>query len=70
MLFVVKERIAHADTVPLLSTRDIVELLDYYLPRRGGTEEEVYGDLLRRHRQRIQASLSHARTQRRRRSET
>lgn len=69
MLFVVKERIAHADTVPLLSTRDIVELLDHYLPRRGGTEEEVYSDLIRRHRQRIQASLSHARTQRRRRSE-
>jgi hypothetical protein len=69
MLFVLKERIAHADTVPLLSTRDIVELLNYYLPRRGGTEEDVYNDLLRRHSQRTQASSSHARTQRRRRSE-
>jgi|GEM_PF-3076094 len=69
MLFVLKERIAHAASVPLLSTRDIVELLNDYLPRRGGPEEEVYEDLLRRHRQRTQASRSHARALRRRRSE-
>ena len=66
MLFVLKERIAHSDSVPLLSTRDIVELLTYYLPRRGGTEEEVYHDLLRRHRQRNQAAINHASTQRKR----
>lgn len=67
MLFVVKERIEHADSAPLLSARDIVELLDHYLPRRGGTEQEVYEDLMRRHRQRIQASISQARTQRKKR---
>ena len=70
MLFVLKERIAHSDSVPLLSTRDIVELLADYLPRRGGTEEDVYHDLLRRHRQRNQAATSHAARQNRERLET
>jgi SRSO17 transposase len=59
MLFVLKERISHAETAPLLSTRDIVELLAYYLPRRGQTEEEVIGDLVRRHKMREQAYRSH-----------
>ena len=64
MLFVLKERISHAESIPLLSTRDIVELLNFYLPRRGHTEEEVMQDLMRRHRQRQQASASHARRSR------
>lgn len=67
MPIVVKERVEHADSAPLLSARDIVELLDHCLPRRGGTEQEVYEDLIRRHRQRIQASISQARTQRKKR---
>lgn len=70
MLFVLKERVSHAESVPLLSARDIVELLNYYLPRRGHTEEEVIQDLRRRHRQRQQASASHARSRRRRPSKT
>ena len=60
MLFLLKERVAHAETAPLLSARDIVELLAFYLPRRGGTEQEVLDDLVRRHRQRKRASISHA----------
>ncbi len=65
MLFVLKERVSHAESAPLLSARDIVELLTFYLPRRGGTEQEVLDDLLRRHRQRHRAATSHARKHRR-----
>jgi len=70
MLLVLKERVSHAQSVPLLSTRDVVELLNYYLPRRGHTEEEVMGDRMRRHHQRQQAAASHARHRRDRRSKT
>ena len=37
---------------PLLSVRDITELLDYYLPRRGMTEKEVIGRIRERHKKR------------------
>ena len=70
MLFVLKERIAHADSAPLLSSRDVVELLNYYLPRRGSKEEEVTGDLVRRHAQRLAALKSHAKMQRKKRART
>jgi SRSO17 transposase len=40
------------ETAPLLSTRDITELLDFYLPRKGLTEEEVIAQIRQRHRQR------------------
>ena len=66
MLFVLKERIAHAQTAPLLSARDVVELLNYYLPRKGGTEQEVLDELERRHHQRRQAAKSHAECRQRR----
>lgn len=39
---------------PLLSARDITELLDYYLPRKSRSEEEVIGQILKRHKQRQQ----------------
>jgi SRSO17 transposase len=52
MLFVVKERALAADHAPLLSTRDVVELLDYYLPRRNRTEAQVFATLHARHEQR------------------
>ena len=68
MLFVMKERIEHSDGAPLLSARDIVELLEYYIPRRGGTADEVIDDLVRRHGQRLKASETHARRQRKKRS--
>ena len=67
MLFVLKERVAHSESAPLLSARDIVELLEYYLPRRGGKEEDVVADLIRRHEQRLAASKSHAKRQRQKR---
>lgn len=54
LLFTVKVRLQVRGEVPLLSTRDITELLDYYLPRRGLTETEVLGQIQQRHRQRQQ----------------
>ncbi len=49
MLFILKERLLLADEVPLLSARDIVELLTFYLPRRNRHEEEVLHSLHLRH---------------------
>ena len=70
MLFVVKERISFKDVAPLLSARDIVELLEFYLPRRGTKEEEVLDDLVQRHQRRRQAAISHEKRNRRTKSET
>lgn len=58
MLFVLKERIAAVDHTPLLSPRDIVELLDYYLPRRNRDPEEILKRMRTRHEQR-QRSIEH-----------
>jgi len=52
MLFVVRERILAADHTPLLSARDVVELLAHYLPRRNRTEEEVLASMRARHKAR------------------
>lgn len=49
MLFVIKERVMAAEETPLLSTRDVVELLDYYLPRKNRTEAQVIASLNARH---------------------
>lgn len=49
LLFTLKERgLARQDT-PLLSARDIVELLAYYLPRRPRSEAEVLRQMQQRH---------------------
>ena len=64
MLFVLKERISHSESAPLLTPRDVVELLAFHLPRRGQSEDEVVQDLIKRHTQRIKAFDSHARAQR------
>jgi len=58
MLFVTKERLLAHQEAPLLSARDVVELLDVYLPRRHRDPEEVFKILHWRHRQRQRASLS------------
>ena len=49
MLFILKERLLLAGEVPLLSARDIVELLTYYLPHRNRHEDEVLRCLHTRH---------------------
>jgi SRSO17 transposase len=70
MLFLLKERVGHEESAPLLSARDIVELLAFYLPRRRRKEEEVISDLVRRHQQRQAATNGHARRQRKKRLES
>jgi SRSO17 transposase len=52
LLFLLKERLLHQQDVALLSCQDIVELLNYYLPRTDLTEEAVLANLKRRHRTR------------------
>jgi SRSO17 transposase len=70
MLFLLKERVEHEKSAPLLSARDIVELLAFYLPRRRRKEKEVMADLVTRHEQRLAAARSHARSQQRKRLES
>lgn len=60
LLFSTKVRIGESEHAPLLSVRDITELLDYYLPRKGRTEEEVAALIRQRHRIR-QADLDRRR---------
>jgi SRSO17 transposase len=52
MLFVLKERLLAAKHTPLLSARDIVELLAYYLPRRNRSEDQIFESMQLRHTQR------------------
>lgn len=59
LLFVMKERLAAKEEAPLLSTRDVVELLDYYLPRPRIDEQGVFARMQQRHRQRKQAMDAH-----------
>ena len=63
LLFTLKERLAHAAEVPLLSVRDIVELLESYLPRRSRDPEAVLAALARRHQAR-KKTIDHARKKR------
>ncbi|HEY5792792.1 MAG TPA: hypothetical protein VIS74_05800, partial [Chthoniobacterales bacterium] len=58
MLFSLKQRIAYSQQAPLLSVRDVVELLEHYLPRAQKTEAEVLAARAKRHRARIAASAS------------
>ena len=51
-LFTLIERRLARDSRPLLSVRDLTELLEIYLPRRPRTEAEVLRKIARRHRAR------------------
>jgi SRSO17 transposase len=59
MLFLTKERLLAAEDTPLLSARDIVELLAFYLPRRNRTEESVLASMQARHKQRAKDLSRH-----------
>jgi len=52
LLLSTKLRMEVQTETPLLSTRDITELLDYFLPRKGATEDEVLARIRDRHKQR------------------
>ena len=47
-----QQKVLLAEEVPLLSTEDIVWVLEKYLPRPEATEAEVQAALARRHRRR------------------
>ncbi len=64
MLFMLEERILNEKEVELLSCQDIVELLNFYLPRADVTEEEVLLNMQRRHRKR-KAAIESARQKQR-----
>ena len=49
-LFSEKTRNTNQESHPLLSARDITELLDYYLPRKKRSESEVLAQITERHR--------------------
>jgi len=51
-LFMDETKNRNKATQPLLSYRDITELLDYYLPRRHREEEEVHRQIRKRHKAR------------------
>jgi len=59
LLFLLKERLLNKEKFNLLSCQDIVELLNYYLPRKDTTEDEVLKNMLKRHKQR-QSSIESA----------
>lgn len=60
LLFTLKERLAHAAEAPRLSVRDIVDLLESYLPRRSRDPATVLAALTRRHQIR-QKTIDNAR---------
>ena len=64
MLFILKERILAEPEVPLLSARDVVELLAFYLPRRSRDPEEVLRSLRERHAKRAKATESYLKKRR------
>jgi SRSO17 transposase len=64
MLFGMQERIHHNSIDGLLSYQDIVELLDFYLPRADRTEEELLKNITRRHVKRLRSIESAYRKQR------
>ena len=48
-VFMLREKTENQESHPLLSYRDITELLDYYLPRRSRDEDEVHQQIKTRH---------------------
>lgn len=56
MLFCLQERLAYTEELPLLSVADIVDLLDYFLPRKSRDLNMVMNNIAHRHRQRENAT--------------
>ena len=53
MLFMLQQQLKNISDYPLLSSNDIVELLNYYLPNRKASKEEIYKQLEIRHKKRL-----------------
>lgn len=58
-LFMLENRITHANTYSLLSCADIRNFLSHFLPRRDVTKTEVIRQMLVRHKQREAATASY-----------
>jgi SRSO17 transposase len=63
MMFLMKERIINEADVSLLSCQDIVEILNFYLPREDADEEAIFRQLEKRHEARRKAMESAYRNQ-------
>lgn len=63
MMFLLRERLACADQIPLLSCRDLVELLAFYLPRQTKNKELLVKQMRKRHRQRQRDIDRHSKSQ-------
>ena len=59
LMFLMKERILNEADVSLLTCQDIVEILNYYLPRGDVDEEAIFRQLEKRHEARRKAGRSH-----------
>jgi SRSO17 transposase len=67
LMFLMKERILNEADVSLLTCQDIVEILNYYLPRGDVDEEAIFRQLEKRHEARRKAMESAYLSQERRR---
>ena len=63
LMFLMKERIINEADVSLLSCQDIVEILNFYLPREDVDEEAIFRQLEKRHEARRKAMESAYRNQ-------
>lgn len=64
MLFMLEVRVENREAIPLLSCHDVVEVLKVVLPRRDATYEEIFRQVVERHRRRLAAIDSAKRRQR------
>jgi len=58
LLFMLKERELNKRNLELLSCQDITEIISYYLPRKDKTEEQIFQNMLNRHKQRQDSIIS------------
>lgn len=66
MLFMLNERILNGKDVTLLTCEDLVDLLNYYLPRADTTEEAILKQIEKRHKKRWKAMQNAYKKQRER----
>ena len=64
-LFLIKQKVAHRETWPMLSLNDLVTAISHLLPKRQMTAPELADVIERRHRDRTAAKNSHLCRQRR-----
>jgi hypothetical protein len=58
MLFLLEQRLYHKSDISMMSSADVMSLLNHFLPRRDITEDEVIRQMEVRHRKRESATKS------------